>query len=110
MSGFNRQHLGNVKVLKGSIVVIDPYVFDLGGPYAARQGAQVNADAKQAIANDEGGGQVLGGRGVAFATPFADGEYPVFANYDAHGNITSIEIKLDEDAEGERTALEDSRS
>lgn len=90
---YNREHIGNVKVSTGRLVLTDASTLADGGDVAQ---IAKEAPSVAAIVDDGGNGEMLGGLALAFGAPFANGEYPVFVTRNDKGEITSVEIQMEE--------------
>lgn len=66
--------------------------------HVVKHGFSYNACAKATLSKNGHGELHFGlghpGAGIAFGTAFGDGLYPVFAKYDADGNIKSVTVEL----------------
>lgn len=88
---YSREHIGNVQVVSGRLVLLDPKVLE--SPDVAKI-AQM-APSAAALADEGSDGEILDGLAVAFESPFRDGSYPVFASRNDKGEIVSVEIQLE---------------
>ena len=83
-----RRKIGSISVDSGQVMITDPcYVLGDGGDY--------DKVCKVTLSKERAGGVDVGtGDAVVSGTAYGDGTYPVYANYDKHGVITSLTVKL----------------
>lgn len=93
-SNYRSSHLGTVEVKSGKLVILDPEQLIKTMGDKPLDTYDLNYQAKAAILADENGAAICNDRAVAFDAQVQTAE--VFADYDEHGNITRIEIRLEE--------------
>jgi hypothetical protein len=79
-------------------ILISEHDWEVADRPKSKSGFSYNACANATL-SEEGHGELrfkMGhtGAGLAFSTAFGDGLYPVFAKYDADGNIKSVTVEL----------------
>ena len=79
-------------------ILISEHDWEVAARPKSKSGFSYNACANATL-SEEGHGELrfkMGhtGAGLAFGTAFGDGLYPVFAKYDADGNIKSVTVEL----------------
>lgn len=84
MNNDNLTKIGRVTVRNGHILIADPHDMSDGLTYTAVM-----------VALTEGGGQVGETGGFTFTAGQADGKYPVYADINEDGQISSVTIDFD---------------
>lgn len=109
------QLVGHIGVDSGQVMLLDPCYLDdwKGNEFADnRPGEFSYAGACTATLSDKGYGELnfaMGHSGVAFAcgTRWGDGTYPVYAEFDKDGRVTSLTIDFEDQGIADDTEVMD---